>query len=1061
MEDSNYFLKTIELDDGYSMNNLPTREEEMVVNMEEYESISYRKIQDETSGEKLREDVSDEVSSILGNVEADDFFSSLELQSSSKITSGVIGLNFQNKFSSGIVTRSRTFFAPNNDSLKSLTDPKSILSKMKKKINNNNNKSILKMKKNDESVKRGKCNKIRSRTSSKGKRKKNPNKKKFNFDVKNVNFGDGKKQQNQQQQQQQQLNVKVFDDVIDKTKDDVDWILFQNINTKKECDDKLFENKQILNQDLQNNSGSRRFTPELFSMSPILLSDVIPEEKDDLLEVDDYDENFLDDMDEYNSVPPRSHTGGKWKPGSMNGTSPITFWQSQNWESLLDDKNQNDYCKSRPDTLSYFTTENKDAKYSFAIPSGGKWKPPVPPSSHTGGKWKPSAPPTTHTGGKWKPSEVPQKVKKSEQDIIEENIWKCDNQQSNSGLDLNEDKWETNEYFENESLSPKGDLQVPTFGHALGKWTPESRKNSLNKSTLDIVANCQSTSGKCLKTSGGTIQYYCSPCNRRLSSKKLFKKHVQSELHFKRVLQENDLEYDSRSLKLFRGIFIEANRKERGLGKRKIKKPKLYDDEINEKENFKNEIKTKMMKKKKKITRKELIRCEVCKIKIPGYQLGKHLVSYYHHRRTQLNDPEQRKLILDNIHMIVKQAPYQCGMCKYYCNTRSSFKNHWILPVHKDMEDGDHRFWCAFCTFECETSRSMELHLDSNSHREVIFAVNKSIPIIIRRKVIIRCDNCPKEFRYNRELERHKKIHRDDSKNKNSRKFECTLCENVCKSMKSLQRHIINYHKDDIKIPYFCSVCDEFFQTVQQAKNHRNGQSHKYKKSQMEKTGKKGSDKGLSRTCQYCDKVLDDVEKLKRHLHDEHKSFLPKCIKCGMTFALSQELSRHTKNKECSFSKQKKIQFSSFESSFKCKSCPFVTDSKSEFLLHTSLHEFEKGNKSNDTNETIGKISCPICGLKFTQSVLSVHLKTHLKEKTYECSMCSCKYVRKDRFVAHLKSKHFIKLKSEETETNSNNEERRMRSGGSEENKEGEKSNEKENNKTEMESIRKILGEKR
>lgn len=115
------------------------------------------------------------------------------------------------------------------------------------------------------------------------------------------------------------------------------------------------------------------------------------DESDEELDFDSEDESDEED----NHAPPKSYTGGKWKP-----SSPV------HW--------------TRPSTSEWQTPPPHHTK--------GKWKPQspvlsskdnynVPPPTYTGSKWTPSksvrnaypdSPPPSHTKGKWKPGERPE-----------------------------------------------------------------------------------------------------------------------------------------------------------------------------------------------------------------------------------------------------------------------------------------------------------------------------------------------------------------------------------------------------------------------------------------------------------------------------------------------------------------------------------------------------------------------------------------------------------------------------------------------------------------------------
>jgi len=91
--------------------------------------------------------------------------------------------------------------------------------------------------------------------------------------------------------------------------------------------------------------------------------------------------------------------------------------------------------------------------------------------------------------------------------------------------------------------------------------------------------------------------------------------------------------------------------------------------------------------------------CLVCGARVLRHQIGKHLVSHYHWRGMQRGvgratskstaEALRRtadKMVLDHIHAIVVQAPFQCGVCRFYCNTSSAFREHWTSRMHLEKE---------------------------------------------------------------------------------------------------------------------------------------------------------------------------------------------------------------------------------------------------------------------------------------------------------------------------------------------------------------------------------------
>lgn len=180
-------------------------------------------------------------------------------------------------------------------------------------------------------------------------------------------------------------------------------------------------------------------------------------------------------------------------------------------------------------------------------------------------------------------------------------------------------------------------------------------------------------------------------------------------------------------------------------------------------------------------------------------------------------------------------------------------------------------------------------------HQEVIWAINRSVPIIIREKIVIKCDSCNREFRYNIELRRHsascKPLKKESSGSDTYQsKFFCSECHIFFTARKSLQRHDRDVHSKNV---YFCSPCEATFDTAEAAKAHRTTLEHKLC------SAKKRDKKDLSRTCSVCREKLEDIIKLKEHILKMHPEKMYNCSGCGEGFVLSQELSRHKRDKKC------------------------------------------------------------------------------------------------------------------------------------------------------------------
>lgn len=481
----------------------------------------------------------------------------------------------------------------------------------------------------------------------------------------------------------------------------------------------------------------------------------------ELLEEDSNDE-YEDEEEEFEEecpdAPPRTHTGGKWKPSS----SPIQWL--------------------RPSS-------------SHSHEEGNEWE--NPPPSHTGGKWKPTPPPS-HAQGY------------------------------------------------------RSDEDAPPPSHTKGKWIPgrSAELEGGRSNQIDIIPP--------LRKSSGTVQYWCGPCNRRLASKIVYERHLKSELHYKRTMHEREFDDPSGYLN------VKKTSRKRSERKGTLKKPHWLETE-NDKKKAENET------KKRRIRTQSSVRCEVCRSKVSTHLMGKHLICHYHCRKRNVNKAVAEQMVLDNIRGIVQQAPFQCAACRFFSNKESDFLRHWRSSEHNVTAEKTNGFFlCSFCKFECEHNETMEEHLLTENHREVISVINRSVPIVIRKVLPLSCGTCGKNFRYNVELRRHcvRENHPNSGTgtDKYQEKHRCAECNLIFKSNKSMQHHLQRRHGKNY---FFCSSCSMTFDSYLAAKLHRRSQQHKYTVLTINNE-KSFQAKDISKVCKYCLLRFPNVLHLKNHLREEH-----------------------------------------------------------------------------------------------------------------------------------------------------------------------------------------------
>lgn len=341
----------------------------------------------------------------------------------------------------------------------------------------------------------------------------------------------------------------------------------------------------------------------------------------------------------------------------------------------------------------------------------------------------------------------------------------------------------------------------------------------------------------------------------------VYERHLRSKLHTKRTQPETDLEAAAFPLPRFDDVVDEtvtASTSRRAQNR----------DKKLEKSTSTTSIKTQSQRRKRH-RRCNYIRCDICKSRLRRYLYGKHLISHYHYRRMVMakQPMESYDAILKNIHQIVLQSPFQCQPCRFYTNTEQQFLRHWRSAEHIDQCRSPGIFWCTFCKFDCHSNEEMLEHILGADHQEVVMAINRSVPIIIRKRVPIECEKCHTQFLYNIELRKHAAICSAASplgtaSNRYQGKHHCSQCDLWFKSAAAYQRHAANAHQMRI---YLCGPCELSFVEAAAAKRHRVTIEHKVTAARARPT-----QKTLKRKCRICSEILNDLVLLKEHLRVSH-----------------------------------------------------------------------------------------------------------------------------------------------------------------------------------------------
>ncbi|KOC66596.1 Zinc finger protein 99 [Habropoda laboriosa] len=592
-------------------------------------------------------------------------------------------------------------------------------------------------------------------------------------------------------------------------------------------------------------------------------------------------------------------------------------------------------------------------------------------------------PPHGHTGGKWKPGldDLPQNMSQLQDDDVEPE----DEHQEHPPPTYTGGKWRPSEpsqkLEEYEAKSNVGGQPPP--GHTRGKWVPGSQ--------TDVESG-----------------YWCSPCGRKLASRLVYNRHLLSDLHARRSTREIE-----GVLCLPRAANLHSGKKLSTRNQRR-----------------KDAAETKEAKKSSRKREKEIFCCEMCHARVRRAQMGKHLLSHYHCRVAGVypRGPRARRFLLENMANVVRQCPFQCSSCRFYCNTEETFLHHWRSELHaKTLEQNAGSYKCTPCDFWCENNETMGSHLLSTSHREVVSMMNGSVPIVIGRQRALPCDSCDRRFRYNLQLRLHVKEtgHAESvtATDAYQQRIKCNLCPQMVRSLVALQRHQLTCHaanneerNDEINVssqpaPYFCSFCSMNFSTAQEAVLHRRTSSHK--EIVRARKCNENSSTTMARECPHCEKKQRNLSEHKKHLLDRHPEVCHRCPKCGIVFALSQDVTRHTRENKCrgegggeeDNSKSNDAE-ATVKDEWKCTRCSFASDSQAECMFHEALHAGSVAQNDEDgTNcgKSLPKYGCPVCKKAFTKVSLRNHIRSHTGERPFPCAKCLASFSRRSDLSGHQK----------------------------------------------------------
>ncbi|CAN8000840.1 unnamed protein product [Ixodes pacificus] len=400
-----------------------------------------------------------------------------------------------------------------------------------------------------------------------------------------------------------------------------------------------------------------------------------------------------------------------------------------------------------------------------------------------------------------------------------------------------------------------------------------------------------------------------------------------------------------------------------------------------------------------------------------------------------------------------EQQVFPCDSC------RKVFTDHSLLLAHlrKHMEikmgtdPRDQTYLCNICDKELKSLSTLRVHVQSHnkvrSFKCDICQEKYTTPGNLRKHKKIhdttqkyKCPQCPKEFTNNNYMLKHiKRVHTRDFK------YGCSYCPKRFQEQKRFQQHMVLMHAGELtpddydlmtlvkklqcgqcsfttystksfrqhevthtgKYPYTCSECSKGFTFRFELAKHvrciHNAQSFRcnrckrtFTAEEVYKVHKEHHDRGLGMTCPECGNMYETQGHYEQHMQAHSKELPYECVVCKKRFALTRSLNLH----RLSHDKHKTPRFRAYNGNrnwdYYCELCQVYYKYGSSLVAHrVCVH----GNGPQTT--------CPYCDKKFNSRLtLSMHLRTHTRERPMRCSYCGKTFRVWNSLKRHVVTNH-------------------------------------------------------
>ncbi len=687
-------------------------------------------------------------------------------------------------------------------------------------------------------------------------------------------------------------------------------------------------------------------------------------------EVEDGDDEEMGEqnVEDYEDHPPRTHTGGKWKPENF----PPPTHTSGKW---------------KPSSKLQAMREARDEKANARPPSppktggktGGKWGYKSPPK--TGGKWRPGQ----RLTGKWRPGMASSRFRKEESEDEEDE--EIDNE-NDPDYEVDDDDEEDAEHQRRSGKGGKVHFEQPRAA----------------TETVEAVSELQPVEPE---PEPEPVKIQCHVCNKTLFSEKSYKRHLTSKYHYKRANPQAVV--STKRVKEEEPIECTICQK-------------CFDSKYN----FARHLASSYHMHRSQMCNKTMLldeSCQVLLLRQSRFQC--HVCSFYCSQANDLLIHMRMPLHIERARQLL--CPLLCVRCKFQCRSNEQMLEHIASREHQMvhetatrpcvMKEVRYKIKCPQCEQVLHSSAQFRQHL-KNKHEHQKGGIKAgqrpfcpycgkrwgslfAMAIHIRRKHTkekpFKCNCCSAAFADKYSLTMHNKSQRHINRmveameasrglynykqnptttsKKKEKEYKCNHCEFKCLEYCDLRPHYIECHANELHI---CEACGVTFVEKKAYQVHM--------KSRLHLQSSNCQESGIPlHACKHCGKTYNS-NKLKQ-LHElTHNHILTEAAakKIDTHFGISHKYHRFLDSLS---GVGPTVQVT-------CPECGKAM-SKQNSLPHLRSH----------TQSTPFK--CMLCDKAFNSPLsLRRHLMYHLDIRTHVCTDCGVEYMKKTQLEQHKLTRH-------------------------------------------------------